>query len=127
MTKTLETRTMPYPRPMSTSILRGLRGRCPACGHGHVFEGYLKQAPTCSDCGAPLGLIRAEDGPPWFTVLILGPFLAPITFLVSMNGSGPLWLSLPALGAGAVGAVLVLLPRVKGAFIGLLWRMQNSA
>ena len=118
---------MPSSRPMLTSILRGLRGRCPACGQGHVFEGYLKQVPVCSHCGEPIGQIRAEDGPPWFTVLILGPILAPITFLVSMNESVPLWLSLPALGTGAVGAVLLLLPRVKGAFIGLLWRMQQGA
>ncbi|WP_350173817.1 DUF983 domain-containing protein [Hyphomonas sp.] len=118
---------MPSSRPMLTSILRGLRGRCPACGQGRVFDGFLKQAPVCSHCGEPIGQIRAEDGPPWFTVLILGPVLAPITFLVSMNESGPLWLSLPALGTGAVGAVLLLLPRVKGAFIGLLWRMQQGA
>jgi uncharacterized protein (DUF983 family) len=91
-----------------------------------LFDGYLKQAAACSRCGGPIGQIRAEDGPPWFTVLVLGPLLAPITFLVSMNDAVPLWLSLPALGLGAVGAVLLLLPRVKGAFIGLLWHMQKS-
>ena len=88
-------------RPALSSVLRGLRGRCPACGEGRLFDGYLRQAPSCSHCGEPIGYIRAEDGPPWF-------------------------ISLPALGIGAVGAVLVLLPRVKGAFIGLLWRMQKS-
>tara|TARA_R110000787_G_scaffold4726_4_gene17835 strand:+ start:4079 stop:4438 length:360 start_codon:yes stop_codon:yes gene_type:complete len=113
-------------RPALSSVLRGLRGRCPACGEGRLFDGYLRQAPSCSHCGEPIGYIRAEDGPPWFTVLILGPFLAPLTFIVSMNEAVPLWISLPALGIGAVGAVLVLLPRVKGAFIGLLWRMQKS-
>ncbi|MBU2607597.1 MAG: DUF983 domain-containing protein [Alphaproteobacteria bacterium] len=114
-------------RTALTPILRGLRGRCPACGKGRLFTGYLRQAPTCSHCGEPTGQIRAEDGPPWLTVLILGPLLAPLTFIVSMKVALPLWLSLSALGAFAIGAVLFLLPRIKGAFIGLLWRMQQTA
>ena len=116
----------PAHRTSLTPILRGLRGRCPACGKGRLFSGYLRQAPACSHCGEPTGLIRAEDGPPWLTVLILGPLLAPLTFIVSMKSTLPLWLSLPALGAFAIGTVLFLLPRIKGAFIGLLWRMQQG-
>ncbi|WP_241764714.1 DUF983 domain-containing protein [Hyphomonas johnsonii] len=117
---------MPSSRPMLTAILRGLRGRCPACGEGRLFEGLIKQAPVCTHCGEPTGEIPADDGPPWFTVLILGPFLAAITFLVSMTPSVPLWLALPILGIGAIGAVLLMLPRVKGVFIGILWRLQKN-
>tara|TARA_R110000765_G_C18878514_1_gene601824 strand:- start:496 stop:861 length:366 start_codon:yes stop_codon:yes gene_type:complete len=114
------------PRTGLTPILRGLRGRCPACGKGHIYVGYLRQATICSHCGEPIGLIRAEDGPPWLTVLILGPLLAPLSYIVSMKSPAPLWISLLALGAFAIGAVLFLLPRIKGGFIGLLWRMQQK-
>ena len=38
---------------------RGALGRCPACGQSHAFAGYLRVVPECSNCGAPLGLVRA--------------------------------------------------------------------
>ena len=102
------------------AVWRGLRFRCPKCGQGRIFRAYLKQADQCNQCGEPLGAIRADDGPAWLTVLSLGPFLVAITFLVSF-GHFPLWASLPAAAVAVTGAVLLLLPRVKGAFIAALW------
>ncbi|MFN4024284.1 MAG: DUF983 domain-containing protein [Hyphomonas sp.] len=107
-------------------MLRGLRQRCPACGRGKLYARYLKQVTACTACGAPIGQIRAEDGPPWLTVLILGPFLAGLTFIAARQESWPLWLTFPALSLLAIGAVLALLPRVKGAIIGLLWSMGTQ-
>lgn len=71
----------------------------------------------------PIGTIRAEDGPPWLTVLMLGPFLAGLTFITARQESWPLWLTIPALSLFAIAAVLAILPRIKGAIIGLLWSM----
>lgn len=107
-------------------VLRGFRHRCPACGRGKLYARYLKQVDTCSACGAPIGKIRAEDGPPWLTVLFLGPFLAALTFISSRQESWPLWIKLPALSLFAVAAVLTLLPRIKGAIIGLFWSMDED-
>lgn len=103
-------------------ITRGLRHRCPECGEGKLYQRYLKQVQTCSVCGAQIGLIRAEDGPPWMTVLFLGPFLAALTFITARQ-EWPLWITLPALSLFAISAVLSLLPRIKGAIIGLFWHM----
>ena len=116
---------MPNTSPPSTwlPILRGVRHRCPACGEGKLYQRYLKQVGQCAACGAPIGRIRAEDGPPWLTVLCLGPFLAGLTFISSRQENWPIWMTLPALGAFAITAVLMLLPRIKGAIIGLLWAM----
>lgn len=114
--------TAPPPSPL-LPVLRGLGHRCPECGRGKLYARYLKQVSECSVCGAPIGRIRAEDGPPWLTVLILGPFLAGLTFISARQESWPIWIKLPALGAFAILAVLMLLPRIKGAIIGLLWAM----
>ena len=114
--------TAPPPSPL-LPVLRGLGHRCPECGRGKLYAHYLKQVEACSVCGAPIGRIRAEDGPPWLTVLILGPFLAGLTFISARQESWPIWITLPALGAFAILAVLMLLPRIKGAIIGLLWAM----
>jgi uncharacterized protein (DUF983 family) len=113
--------TSPTETPsLMTAIGRGLRFRCPNCGQGKIFRAYLKPVETCDQCGEPLGAIRAEDGPAWLTVLSLGPFLVAITFFVSF-GHIPLWVALPVTAIAVTGAVLVLLPRIKGAFIAALW------
>ena len=108
------------PPSLMGAIGRGLRLRCPGCGQGRLFRAYLKQVNQCELCGEALGMIRADDGPAWLTVLCLGPFLVGLTFLVSF-GHLPLWASLPAAAIAVTGAVLLLLPRVKGAFIAALW------
>lgn len=110
--------------PALVAVLRGLRGRCPECGRGRLFARYLKQAEACDACGAKTGEIEAEDGPPWLTVLLLGPFLAALTFISARQESWPLAVKLPALGVVAIGAVLMLLPRIKGGLIGALWGMR---
>ncbi|MBK8197788.1 MAG: DUF983 domain-containing protein [Acidobacteria bacterium] len=112
--------------PSLVCVLRGLRGRCPDCGRGRLFAGYLKQAPACAVCGAKTGEIEAEDGPPWLTVLLLGPALAALTFISARHEAWPLWARLAGLGMIAIGAVLVLLPRIKGALIGALWGMRSK-
>lgn len=112
--------------PALMAVMRGLRGRCPDCGRGKLFAGYLKQAPACSMCGAKTGEIAAEDGPPWLTVLMLGPLLAALTFIAARQEAWPLWMRLAGLGAFAIGAVLVMLPRVKGGLIGALWGMRGK-
>jgi hypothetical protein len=62
----------PWATPnLTTAIGRGLRGRCPACGEGKIFDGFLKVAAHCNACDAPLGLARADDAPPYFTILIV--------------------------------------------------------
>lgn len=113
----------PSPSPSWLPVLRGVRHRCPECGHGKLYARYLKQASECSACGAPIGKIRAEDGPPWLTVLFLGPFLAGLTFFSARQENWPIWIKLPALSVFAITAVLILLPRMKGAIIGLFWAM----
>ena len=116
----------PARMPAWRGVARGLAHRCPACGKGKLYARYLKQVDQCAACGAQIGLVNAEDGPPWLTVLMLGPFLAGMTFISARHESWPVWATLPALGAFAILAVLMLLPRIKGAIIGLLWTMGPS-
>ena len=111
-------------RPSAGSaIWRGVRQRCPACGSGDLFAAYLKPVGRCGTCGEDLSHIRAEDGPSWLTILMLGPILVPIVFLLTMSGM-PIYLLAPITGVGIFGAVLALLPRVKGGFVGVLWALQ---
>lgn len=112
--------------PSLLAVMRGARGRCPDCGQGKLFRAYLRQADRCAACGAETGKVEAEDGPPWLTVLLLGPALAALTFISARHEEWPVWIKLPALGAFAVLAVLILLPRIKGGLIGALWTMRRD-
>src|SRR5690242_16203896 len=86
------TKPNPWPMPtLATAIGRGLRGHCPACGKGRIFNGFLKVVGACRECAAPLGLARADDAPPYFTILIVGHIIIPLLFIVERAQQLPLW------------------------------------
>ncbi len=113
----------PVVRQNGRAIWRGVRNRCPACGKGQLFRAYLKPAETCAACGEDFSSIQAEDGPSWLTILLLGPILLALTFLLIASGV-PSVLLMPILGIPIIGVVLLALPRVKGGFIGALWSLD---
>lgn len=108
-------------RPLWPAVLRGWRCRCPACGAGPILRGYLKVRETCPSCGEALHHHRADDGPAYVTILIVGHIIGPLMlFLYAHWEPDPLIIA-TLLSVGSVGLSLYLLPRLKGAFIGLQW------
>ena len=67
---------MSDPRNTKEAILKGLRLRCPDCGKGHLFSGYLKVAPSCEVCGLDFTPQRADDGPAYIVVLVVSHIMA---------------------------------------------------
>ena len=108
-------------RSLLRSVGRGLRLRCPNCGEGPVLHSYLKIRPECPACGQDLSAARADDGPAYLTILLVGHILAPIIhFTFGRFRPEPLQMAL-ALSALALALSLFLLPRMKGAMIGFQW------
>tara|TARA_Y100000052_G_scaffold21389_1_gene21579 strand:+ start:52696 stop:53055 length:360 start_codon:yes stop_codon:yes gene_type:complete len=107
-------------------IFRGLSRRCPACGEGKLFAGYLKLVSECDRCGEAFNHDQAADGPAWLTVLMLGPFFAPIIFLSSMTAGEHVLIVLPLLAIFMVTTALGVLAFMKGAWLGALWRMEQN-
>ena len=111
----------PWPVPsLGIALGRGLLGRCPVCGKGRVFDGFLRVVPQCEHCAAPLGLARADDAPPYFTILIVGHIVIPAMLIVQKLADPSNWLLaaifLPLTVILAVG----LIRPVKGATVGLM-------
>lgn len=106
----------------SELILRGLSRKCPKCGQGKLFAGYLKQVEACENCGERFGHIRADDGPAWLTILVVGHVSGSIILGVLPKVSWPEWVSLLVVSSIAVFLMYILLPRFKGAFIAMIWR-----
>ncbi|MBC8238984.1 MAG: DUF983 domain-containing protein [Alphaproteobacteria bacterium] len=102
-------------------MLRGLLQRCPACGQGSLYNQYLKVRNDCDACGLGLHQHRADDAPPYFTMLILGHVLVPLALMLERAAMPPLWLHLALWLPLTIILTLVLLPRIKGALIGFQW------
>jgi uncharacterized protein (DUF983 family) len=114
-------------RNTATGFRRGLARRCPNCGEGRLFRGYLKVEPSCEACGHDLCAYRADDGPTYFTVLIVGHLLvAPLLALPVVWRADPWVVLAVALPLIAV-ATLALLGLAKGAFIGVQWGVRATA
>lgn len=108
-------------RPFWPSVLRGWKGRCPSCGQGPLLKGYLKVRDTCPVCGEAMHHHRADDGPAYLTILIVGHLLAPVLgFAYSVWRPEP-WTMVTVFSVGTVALSLYLLPRLKGAFVALQW------
>lgn len=105
---------------MPVALARGARFRCPACGQGKLFAGYLRVSAECSRCHAPLGLVRADDAPPYFTILLTGHILVPLMFLLERNWTPPIWLEASIVLPLATVLTLSLLRPVKGATVGAM-------
>jgi uncharacterized protein (DUF983 family) len=106
------------PAPFGTAVGRGLRNRCPYCGVGRVFAGYLKLTPECSNCHAPLGRLRADDAPPYFTIFLVGHILVPPVFWVEKAYEPPMWIHMVVwLPLFTILCILLLRP-IKGAVVG---------
>jgi uncharacterized protein (DUF983 family) len=113
------------PRQRWQPFKRGLSGRCPACGEGHIFRKYLKVADRCSSCGEELHHHRADDAPPYFTILIVGHIVGTLLLIGEERWpDAPMWMPIVAGLALAVAMSLWLLPRVKGALIGWQWALR---
>lgn len=104
-----------------TAVWRALAGRCPGCGHGRLFASYLKQVDRCEVCGEPWGHIRADDAPPWLTILIVGHIVVPIAIVLISEALLPDWALMSILPTLALGLTLLILPRAKAVFLAAIW------
>ncbi len=108
--------------PLLTVIRRGLARRCPQCGDGATLTGYLTRVPACAACGLDLSEIRADDGPAWATLIVVGHVLAPLLVIIGRDERVPVWAAIALLLAVMLAGVAWTLPRAKGLFIALIWR-----
>lgn len=111
----------------ATALSRGLRGRCPHCGEGRLFRTYLKVNPTCPACGVNLARYPADDGPAYFTILIVGHLVIVPVLFIPWVWQGPTLVTVPVTLGFLAAVTLALLPIVKGAFIGHMAFLRATA
>lgn len=102
-------------------VLAGLSGRCPRCGEGRLFSGFLKFADICESCGLDISAEDAGDGPAVFIILIAGFIVVPLALMVELAFTPPLWVHVVLWLPLALGLCLALLRPFRGVMFALQW------
>ena len=69
----------------------GLRNCCPRCGEGRLYDGILRPAKSCMNCGLDYAFIDSGDGPAVFVILIIGFFVTALAMTLQSALAPPLW------------------------------------
>ncbi|WP_136685834.1 DUF983 domain-containing protein [Falsirhodobacter xinxiangensis] len=111
----------PVERDRALAMRRGFLCKCPHCGEGRLFDGYLTVVRRCSACEENFTPYRAADGPAFFTVTLVGLLLIPVIgwYFVALRPD-PLTMAV-VISVGLTVVSLGLLRFIKGAVIGFMW------
>ena len=110
----------------ATPVRDALRGRCPRCGRGALFAGWLKVAPRCAACGLDYSTVQTGDGPASFIMQIAGFIVGFTALAVEIRFHPPMWLHLVVWIPLVVALSLALMRPGRGLMIGLQYRNQTD-
>ena len=108
-------------RPLGPALLRGLRALCPNCGRGRMLHSYIKVNDSCASCGQDLFHHRADDGPAYLTILLVGHIAVPLLLIVHEAFRPQPLVLFGIFATGTLVLSLGLLPRLKGAVVAFQW------
>jgi uncharacterized protein (DUF983 family) len=113
------------PATAPSPIVAGLLGRCPRCGKGRLFQGFLTLRPCCESCGLDFSFVDSPDGPAFLVMFFSGFIVAGSALAVEILYAPPYWVH--ALLWGPLILITAILPLrpVKGLLIALQY--QNKA
>jgi uncharacterized protein (DUF983 family) len=97
----------------------GLTGRCPRCGKGRLFDGYIRLQPRCDSCGLDYAFADAGDGPAVFVILIAGFIVVAMALIVEFVYQPPFWVHAALWAPLILVVTLVPLRLLKGLLIAL--------
>ncbi|MGO4573488.1 DUF983 domain-containing protein [Microvirga sp. 2TAF3] len=100
-------------------IVAGLMGRCPRCGKGHLFQGYLTLRPSCEVCDLDYAFADTGDGPAFFVMSIVGIVVVALALWAEFTFEPPLWLHIVMWFALSVILSVALVRPLKGVMVAL--------
>ncbi len=109
-----------------SAIATGLACKCPRCGRGRLFAGFLTVAERCTVCSLDLKKADSADGPAVFIIFILGFLVVPLALWFESRFAPPMWLHMAIWSPVILGGALGLLRPMKGFMIALQYRHTAS-
>jgi uncharacterized protein (DUF983 family) len=113
--------------PAASPLTTGLACRCPRCGRGRLYKGYLTIAERCAVCGLDLSKAESGDGPAVFLIIILGAVAVGLAFILQFVVQAPEWLTWTILVTVVIGGALVLLRPAKAILVALQYKNRAGA
>ena len=107
-------------------VSAGLGCKCPRCGKGALYQGFLTVAESCTACGLDLRKADSGDGPAVFLIFILGAVVVPLALLLEARVEPPYWVHLVIWPPVILGGTLALLRPMKGVLIALQYHHRAS-
>jgi uncharacterized protein (DUF983 family) len=107
-------------------IARGIACRCPRCGKGRMFQGFLTLAPRCEHCGLDYSFADAGDGPAVFVIFISGFIVVGAALVVEMLYQPPYWVHALLWGPLILLTTLLPLRAMKGLLIALQYHHKAA-
>jgi len=104
----------------------GLRCRCPACGTGKLFGGFLKVVSACDHCGQDLSAHEEGDGPAVFIILVMGAIVVGLALWTEIKYQPPLWLHAVLWGPLILVGSLAMLRPFKATIIALQFKHRRE-
>lgn len=109
------------------SVIRAAFGaRCPRCGQGRLFQGFLALRPACERCGLDFAPIDTGDGPQVFVILIAGALIASAALVVEAAFEPPYWVHFVLWLPAVLIMTLGLLRPVKATLIALQYKHKAA-
>lgn len=105
--------------PPQSPYATGLAGRCPRCGEGRLFDGFVSVAPRCEHCGLDLAFADAGDGPAVFVTLFAGVLVLGLALWVELAYEPPFWVHLVVFAPLTLIVCLGILRPLKGLLVAL--------
>ncbi|RFB78858.1 DUF983 domain-containing protein [Methylovirgula sp. 4M-Z18] len=108
--------------PPQSPYSTGLAGRCPRCGQGKMFKGFLDVAPSCQSCGLDYSFADAGDGPAVFVTLFAGFIVLGLALWTELTFAPPIWVHLMIFLPLTLVVCLGILRPLKGLLIALQYK-----
>jgi len=111
-------------RAATVDMSFSLAGRCPRCGEGKLFAGFLTLAPACDKCGLSYDNLDQGDGPAVFIILIAGFIVCGLALWIEVTYEPPYWVHVALWTPLILGLTLGLLRPLKSLMVFQQFRTQ---
>src|ERR1700677_2423388 len=98
---------------LPSSLATGLACRCPRCGEGRLFKGFLALAERCDRCGLDYSVADPADGPAFFVMTGVGLVVTGLWAWWAFTTQPPIWAQFAVALPAMVGGCLACLRPVK--------------
>ena len=110
--------------PPPSPFRAGLACRCPRCGTGRLYRGFLSLRERCEVCGLDYAQADTGDGPAVFIILIVGAIVVFLAVMTEIWAMPPYWVHAVLWPPLILGLSLGLLRPMKALMIALQFRNQ---